>query len=134
MSKITLIISTLLLTFNQVAKANEVEILTAALFHQSQDEYLVNVKLKHQDTGGDHYADAWRIIDDQGNILGNRILLHPHVGEQPFTRALSNVKLDDNLTHIYIEAHDNHHGWAKQKLEIDLTKMVGGRLIVTAKP
>ncbi|MFT7235844.1 MAG: hypothetical protein ACI9QV_001430 [Methylophagaceae bacterium] len=134
MNKITLISSTLFLIFNQVAKANEVEILAAALIHQSHDEYLVNVKLRHQDTGWDHYADEWRIIDVQGNILGNRLLLHPHVEEQPFTRALSNVKLDDNLTHIYIEAHDKIHGWAKQKLAIELAKMRAGKLIVTATP
>ena len=112
--------------------ANEVEILATAIIHQSQGEYVVNVKLKHNDTDWEHYADAWRIVDPQDNIIGTRRLLHPHVNEQPFTRALNNVKIHDNLTTIYIEAHDKVHGWSKNRLEIDLTKMQGGKLIVEA--
>jgi hypothetical protein len=117
----------------QTAQANDVEILAAAIIHQSQGEYLINVKLQHQDTGWEHYADEWRIVDQHGNVLGSRVLLHPHIDEQPFTRALSNVKLDDSHQVIYIEAHDKQHGWAKQKLEIDLTKMQGGRLLVKSQ-
>ena len=124
----------LFLATSQTLKANDVEILAAAIVHQSQGEYLVNVKLQHQDTGWERYADEWRIVDQQGNILGSRTLLRPHVDEQPFTRALSNVRLDHNLTTIFIEAHDKKHGWSKQKLELDLTKMQGGKLIVKTNP
>jgi hypothetical protein len=124
----------LLLATSHITKADEVAILAASIIHQSQDEYLVNVKLQHQDTGWEHYADEWRIVDQQGNIIGSRTLFHPHVDEQPFTRALSNVKLDKNLTIIFIEAHDKKHGWSKQKLELDLTKMQDGKLIVKTNP
>ena len=132
MKKHLLLLSLLIIGYAQNSLANDVEILAAALFHQSQWEYLVNVKLKHNDTGWEHYADAWRIVDAQDNILGTRTLLHPHVNEQPFTRALNNVKINGNLTTIYIEAHDNVHGWSKNRLKIDLTKMQGGRLIIKA--
>ena len=115
-----------------ITTASDVQLLTAAIIHQSQDEYLVSIKLQHEDTGWDHYADEWRIVDQQGTVLGTRVLLHPHVQEQLFTRALSNVKLDDKHTKIYIEAHDKQHGWAKEKLEIDFTKMKDGKLIVKA--
>jgi hypothetical protein len=132
MKKALLFFTFLLLNIFPVANANNVTILAAAIFHQSHGEYLVNVKLQHQDNGWEHYADEWRLVDAQGNILGSRVLLHPHVEEQPFTRALSNVKLDDSLGTIYVEAHDKEHGWSKQKLEIDLSKMQGGKLIVKA--
>ena len=132
MKKALLLFTFLLFNTFPAANANNVTILAAAIIHQSHGEYLVNVKLQHQDTGWEHYADEWRLVDNQGNILGTRVLLHPHVEEQPFTRALSNVILDDSLTTLYIEAHDKVHGWAKQKLEIDLNKMQGGKLIVKA--
>lgn len=132
MKKALLFFAYLLPNIFPVANANNVTILAAAIFHQSHGEYLVNVKLQHQDSGWEHYADEWRLIDAQGNILGSRVLLHPHVEEQPFTRALSNVKLDGSLGNIYVEAHDTEHGWSKQKLEIDLRKMQGGKLIVKA--
>ena len=117
MKKALLFFAYLLPNIFPVANANNVTILAAAIFHQSH---------------GEHYADEWRLIDAQGNILGSRVLLHAHVEEQPFTRALSNVKLDGSLGNIYVEAHDKEHGWSKQKLEIDLRKMQGGKLIVKA--
>ena len=42
-----------------------------------------DVTLSHPDTGWDHYADGWRIIDSAGKELGLRMLAHPHVNEQP---------------------------------------------------
>lgn len=132
MKKTILLISALLLATSKITTANEVKIIQANLIYQNHGQYLINVKLQHQDTGWDHYADEWRIVDAQGNILGSRVLLHPHIDEQPFTRALSNVKLDQNLTTIFIEAHDKKHGWSKQKLKLDLTKMQAGKLSVKA--
>lgn len=113
--------------------ANEVEILTATVIHQSQDSYSFNVELQHQDTGWEHYADAWRIVDQQGNVLGTRVLYHPHVEEQPFTRSLNNVNITQDINTLYIEAHDKIHGWSKQRLKIDLQQMQDGKLTVKAQ-
>ena len=112
------------------AYAGDVQIVSTAMVHQSQGEYFVTVTLRHDDTGWEHYADEWRVVDADGNTLGSRVLMHPHVNEQPFARGLNNVKIDPTLDKIYIEAHDKLHGWSPQKLEIDLTKMQNGKLIV----
>ena len=128
MNKVTLFTSALLLTLSHSSKANDINILAAAIIHQSHGEYLVNVKLEHHDTGWQHYADEWRLVDNKGNILGSRVLHHPHVHEQPFTRSLSNVKLSNELQAVFIEAHDKVHGWTKIRLMIDLTKMQNGRI------
>ena len=133
MKKITLLISALLLILSHSSKANDINILAAAITHQSHGEYLVNVKLGHHDTGWQHYADEWRLVDDKGNILGSRVLQHPHINEQPFTRALSNIKLGSGLETIYIEAHDKVHGWTKNRLMIDLSKMKNGRITSRAQ-
>ena len=133
MKKIILFTSALLLSLSHISKANDISILAAAIIHQSHGEYLVNVKLEHHDTGWQHYADEWRLVDDKGNILGSRVLQHPHVNEQPFTRALSNVKLGSELKIIYIEAHDKVHGWTKNRLMIDLSKMKNGRITSRAQ-
>lgn len=123
-----------LVFYSMMSTADDVHIHAATIIHQSQNEYLVNVTLQHQDTGWEHFADEWRIVDQQGNVLARRVLLHPHVDEQPFTRALSNVKLDDELTTLFIEAHDKQDGWTKQRLKIDLTKIQAGKLLVKATP
>ena len=71
MKKIFLSFTFLLLNTFPAANANNVSILAAAIIHQSHGEYLVNVKLQHQDIGWEHYADEWRLIDAKGNILGS---------------------------------------------------------------
>ena len=133
MNKVTLFTSALVLALSHSSKANDINILAAAIIHQSHGEYLVNVKLEHHDTGWQHYADEWRLVDNEGNILGTRVLQHPHVHEQPFTRSLSNVKLSSELQAVFIEAHDKVHGWTKSRLMIDLTKMQNGRITSRAK-
>ena len=133
MNKVTLFTSALVLAVSHSSKANDINILAAAIIHQSHGEYLVNVKLEHHDTGWQHYADEWRLVDNKGNILGSRVLQHPHVHEQPFTRSLSNVKISSELETVYIEAHDKVHGWTKNRLMIDLTKIQSGRITSRAK-
>ena len=48
----------------------------------------IHVTLAHPDTGWDHYADGWEVVTGDGTSLGLRVLAHPHVDEQPFTRSL----------------------------------------------
>jgi len=84
------------------------------------NEFHFSVTLKHADAGWQHYADAWRVVDEKGAVLGTRTLHHPHVDEQPFTRSLGGVKIPENIKLIYVEAHDKVHGWNKIKVKINL--------------
>lgn len=79
-----------------------------------------DVTLSHADTGWDHYADQWRVLDTNGNVLGTRTLVHPHVDEQPFTRSLSDVAIPRGTTRVIIEARDTVHGISPHRLELDL--------------
>lgn len=67
-----------------------------------------DVTVKHADTGWDHYANRWEIQSESGKILATRILHHPHVDEQPFTRSLENVQLPNNITEVYVVAFDTN--------------------------
>ncbi len=122
----------LVLTMLNTADAGDVTILAADFRSSGGNRWSLNVTLKHGDTGWDHYADNWRVVDGVGNILGDRVLYHPHVSEQPFTRGLSDVKVPEGITTVYIEAHDKVHGWTPNRLKVDLTKATGGRLRVEA--
>lgn len=79
-----------------------------------------NVTLSHPDSGWDHYADGWRVLDMQGNELGLRVLSHPHVREQPFTRSLSSVQIPEGTTQVQIQARCLTHGWAQQAYVLNL--------------
>jgi len=122
----------ILIIFN-TAHADDVKILAADFSKTGDNEWSINITLKHDDTGWDHYADNWRVVDSEGNILGDRVLYHPHVDEQPFTRGLRNLTVPEGITTVYIEAHDKVHGWTPNKLKVDLNKSTGGRLRVEAK-
>lgn len=79
-----------------------------------------SVTLSHPDTGWDHYADGWEVLDADGNSLGVRELLHPHVTEQPFTRSLSGVIVPDGATVVYVRARCNVDGWSDDLFEVVL--------------
>lgn len=106
-----------------VAQAGEVEIRHAS-FEKSADGWRVAVTLEHGDTGWDHYADGWRVVDADGHVLGHRTLYHPHVNEQPFTRSHF-LQIPAAVTRVYVEAHDLVHGWAPQRLAVDLGQASG---------
>lgn len=79
-----------------------------------------SVTLSHPDTGWDHYADGWRVLDMNGNELGLRVLAHPHVQEQPFTRSLGGVELPQGTTRVQIQARCLVDGWGARTHILDL--------------
>jgi len=120
----------LMLSICNVASAGEVTIVAAEFKDKGDSQWSVSVTLKHDDTGWDHYADDWRVVDEEGNVLGDRVLYHPHENEQPFTRSLSRVKVPEGVTKVFIEAHDKLHGWTEKRLMVDLEKVQDGTLKV----
>lgn len=78
----------------------------------------LSVTLRHGDTGWDHYADGWRLETEDGTVLVTRVLAHPHVNEQPFTRALFDVVLPDETGPLYLRASCNRDGWATERVAL----------------
>lgn len=74
----------------------------------------ISVTIEHGDTGWDHYADGWEVLDKAGNRLGLRKLMHPHVDEQPFTRSLASVMVPDGERQVVIRARCSQAGWASE--------------------
>ncbi|RYH08302.1 hypothetical protein [Tropicimonas sp. IMCC6043] len=71
-----------------------------------------SVTLRHDDTGWEDYADGWRVLAPDGTVLGTRVLVHPHVNEQPFTRSLANVDIPRDIREVAIEASTRVEGWS----------------------
>ncbi|MDT8297275.1 MAG: hypothetical protein RQ801_03160, partial [Spirochaetaceae bacterium] len=64
---------------------------------------------------------AWQILDDStGELLGERILAHPHDTEQPFTRSLGSVQIPSDLRTVRIRAKCNVHGFGGRELVVEL--------------
>lgn len=80
---------------------------------RSGDSWRFAVTLAHPDTGWDHYADGWRVETTDGTVLGTRVLAHPHVDEQPFTRSLGGVGIADGITTVVIRSRCIVDGWSE---------------------
>ena len=79
----------------------------------------LHVTLSHPDTGWEHYADGWEVSTPAGEVLGLRVLAHPHVQEQPFTRSLP-VDVPEGVTALHIRARCNRDGWGDQVYVVPL--------------
>lgn len=101
------------------ALADEPVIENAAARH-SGGGWTFSVTLSHPDTGWEHYADGWRVLDMEGNELGLRVLAHPHEQEQPFTRSLGGVQIPDGTTQVQIQARCIVEGWGEETYVLPL--------------
>lgn len=73
--------------------------------------YRFDVTVSSGDTGWDKYADAWEVRAPDGEVLGERVLLHPHETEQPFTRSLSGVVVPEGVDEVTVAARDSVNGY-----------------------
>ena len=102
------------------ATAGEADIVGVNVTKTGPGVYRFDVMVRHDDTGWDHYADRWDVIGPGGTVLGARVLLHPHVDEQPFTRSLSGVEIPDGVDEVRIRAHDSVHGLGGAEVTVTL--------------
>ena len=110
---------------SNMAYAGDVEIVKTRFEYRS-GSWHVNTTLRHGDTGWSHYADAWRVVSENGEDLGTRTLYHPHENEQPFTRSHT-INIPRGIHIVYVEARDKVHGWNKNRVKVDLRKASGDR-------
>ena len=89
------------------------------------------VTVRHEDTGWDHYADEWQVIDPEtGAVLGRRVLAHPHVEEQPFARSQSGIEIPEDMSVVRVRAKCNVHGFGGREVDVDLSRETGERFEV----
>lgn len=101
--------------------AGQAEVVNVKITLLSAGKYRIDTTLKHADTGWDHYANAWLVFDEDGNKIGERVLHHPHVNEQPFTRSLT-LTIPANTKNIVIKAQDSVHGINEKGKQVVLPK------------
>jgi hypothetical protein len=68
--------------------------------------FAVSATVRSADTGWEKYADLWEVRGPDGTVLGERVLAHPHVDEQPFTRSVGGVEIPDGVGEVTVAAGD----------------------------
>ncbi len=85
------------------------------------DGWRFDVTVRHGDEGWDHYADLWLVVDtESGEEYGRRVLAHPHVSEQPFTRSQSGIKIPEDVSSVLVKAACNVHGFGGTEMTVEL--------------
>ena len=105
-----------LLSQSTVSFAGEADVVGVKAAKGKSGTWSFDVTVKHDDQDWDHYADRWEVLGPDGEILGVRTLLHPHVGEQPFTRGLDGVEIPGNIQKVVVRARDSVHGYGGKEL------------------
>ena len=100
--------------------AGEADVVAVKAVPEAGGTYRLDVTVAHADEGWDHYADRWEVLGADGAVLATRVLLHPHVDEQPFTRSLPGVTVPAAATHVVVRAHDSVHGFGGVELQAAL--------------
>ena len=78
----------------------------------SGDAWRFDVTVEHGDTGWEDYADGWEVRLADGTVLGTRVLYHPHVNEQPFTRSHV-IEVPAGVTEVEVFVRENVGGWGE---------------------
>jgi hypothetical protein len=86
------------------------------------------VTVRHPDTGWEDYADGWDVLTADGTVLKRdadspftRLLAHPHVDEQPFTRSQGGIIIPPGTNEVRVRAHDIVAGYGGREVLVDLT-------------
>jgi len=99
----------LMIMTSSLVFAGQADVIDVQVTKVEADVYRFSVTVRHDDEGWDHYADKWEVLDMQGASLGSRVLMHPHVNEQPFTRSMT-LSIPMHVKEVRIRAHDKVHG------------------------
>ena len=134
----SLIFVLILLPLSAVAQNGDADVIEVRAIEQGNQGWTFHVTVSHTDTGWEDYCDGWDVVGADGKVVKvndsdrfTRLLLHPHVEEQPFTRSQGRLKIPESMTTVSVRAHDIVDGFGGKEIIVDLTKDSGPGYTVT---
>ena len=103
-----------------MSAASDAKIIKASAEFTSAQKFNISVTVEHADEGWEHYANAWRVYSMEGELIGERVLHHPHVKEQPFTRNLLGLSVPAEIREVTIVAVCSKTGESKASYNLKL--------------
>lgn len=101
--------------------AGEADILAAEVESVGGEFYRFKVTVQHDDEDWNHYAQRWEILSTDGKLLAIRVLRHPHINEQPFTRSVTAI-IPEDIDQVVIRAYDLVHEFGGKEFTLNLNK------------
>ena len=112
----------ILVTATLPAHADEADVVSATIKETAPGVYTISATVRHGDEGWDHYADGWEVVGPNGKLISKRVLAHPHVNEQPFTRSKTGIRIPSSVSEMVIRAHDGVHGYGGETVTLQVPR------------
>lgn len=96
------------------------DVLSAEVRARGSDRFDFDVTISSPYDTPQRYADAFRVSSPDGRVFGERVLLHDHAAEQPFTRDLHGVVVPPGIRRVVIQARDRTHGYGGRSIDVQL--------------
>lgn len=98
------------------------DVLKVELTRTSGDTFTAAVTISSPYDSTEQYADGWRVLDEDGNTLGEHTLGHDHASEQPFTRTQNNLKIPADVKKVTVEGRDQQNGFGGKTVTVEVPK------------
>lgn len=103
---------------SDTTNADHPDVIGADLQRGEDGTWQLAVTLSSLYDSPERYADGWRVLNEDGEVIGEHTLTHDHADEQPVTRTQSGLEIPDAVTTITIEGSDTANGYGGKTLEV----------------
>lgn len=102
------------------AEARFPDVLAVELRPTGERSYDVAVTISSPYDTPARYADGWRVLDPEGNVLGTHTLMHDHASEQPFTRTQRGLHIPVGIESVTVEGRDQANGFGGATVTLEV--------------
>lgn len=94
------------------------DVVDAELEPTGATTYSLSVTISSPYDSPERYADGWRVLGPDGEVLGRHELMHHHANEQPFTRTQSGLEIPEGIEQITVEGRDLKNGYGGETVTV----------------
>ncbi|PFG33775.1 hypothetical protein [Sanguibacter antarcticus] len=107
---------------SQDADSQEYPDVVDAVLTASGDDFTIAVTISSPYDSADRYADGWRVLNADGDLLAEHDLGHDHASEQPFTRTSSAFAIPDDVDEVTVEGRDQDNGYGGATVTVEVPR------------
>lgn len=96
------------------------DVLTAKVRSSGPETFDFDVTVSSPYDTPQRYADAIRVMGQEGTVYEERKLMHDHADEQPFTRDVYGVKIPRGVRVVVVQGRDQQFGYGGKTIEVTL--------------
>lgn len=112
-------------TTGQTGAQKYPDVVEAELEPSGGNTYSLSVTISSPYDSPERYADGWRVLTPDGEVLGKHELMHAHENEQPFTRTQTGLEIPQNVQEITVEARDLKNGYGGETVTVSVQQAQG---------